>query len=69
MNIDGFLLYSSANTLAYTIFLVAQDDDVDAKLYEELSAIITNEDEPLDLNQIGAMNHLQMALMVGRPFA
>jgi thromboxane-A synthase len=54
---------TTANTLAYTIFLVAQDDDVDAKLYEELSAIITNEDEPLDLNQIGAMDHLQMALM------
>jgi thromboxane-A synthase len=56
---------TTANTLAYTIYLVSQHSEVDEKLYEELSNIFTDDDDDdaiLDLNQINAMNHLTMAI-------
>jgi cytochrome P450 len=51
-----------ANTLAYTIFLVAQHPEVDDKLFEELSDLLGDESAALDLNQLSAMTHLNMAL-------
>jgi cytochrome P450 len=44
------------------VFLVSQHPEVDEKLFEELSDLLADEGAPLDLNQLSAMTHLNMAL-------
>jgi hypothetical protein len=44
------------------VFLVSQHPEVDEKLFEELSDLLADEGAQLDLNQLSAMTHLNMAL-------
>ncbi len=59
-----FFLVKLANTLAYTIFLVSQHHEVDQKLFEEVSSILTDEHASVDLNQLSAMTRLNMVIKV-----